>query len=238
MRMIVMMVCFFAAAVNAESFYLHEKGTGKAYGPFEFKNNGIVKIDDKNYTIISAPENKSPSPVSVKTKLKKIKIPKISLRKATIVDLANLIMAQSKEYDDEQDESRSGVQIIVKLDEEKQKKIFSLNLGPMTVGDILSLGCKMVKARYKIYGETVMIVEENDDSGSFLNRSYVLPAHVVTEIKKAGEQKYIEEMGIKFPEGASAKYDSSLSRLVVRNTPDNIRKLDKIIVQLGGYSSE
>ncbi len=45
-------------------------------------------------------------------------------------------------------------------------------------------------------------------------------------------QTFFTEHGIKFPEGASAVYDSKISRLIVRNTPAEISKISKILTEL------
>ena len=48
----------------------------------------------------------------------------------------------------------------------------------------------------------------------------------------ASVQSFFQRQGILFPEGAKAVYDSSISRLIVTNTPEQLRRIERIIDEL------
>jgi general secretion pathway protein D len=49
-------------------------------------------------------------------------------------------------------------------------------------------------------------------------------------------QEYLASLGVQFPEGASAQYIPSGSKLVVRNTQDNIDFIDQVVDSLAGQA--
>lgn len=53
-----------------------------------------------------------------------------------------------------------------------------------------------------------------------------------TTVSSSTLQKYFTERGIDFKDGSSILYDHSRSRLTVRNTIDNLRKMEELILQL------
>jgi len=49
--------------------------------------------------------------------------------------------------------------------------------------------------------------------------------HITTEAMKA----YFEERGVPFPEGSTIAYDKRAGKMIVRNTPENLRRLDTLL---------
>lgn len=59
----------------------------------------------------------------------------------------------------------------------------------------------------------------------------------VAPVSSASLQNYFSARGIEFKEGSSILYDHGRSRLTVRNTIDNLRKMEKLILQLDGIKT-
>ncbi|MBS1368593.1 MAG: hypothetical protein HPZ91_01440 [Lentisphaeria bacterium] len=70
-------------------------------------------------------------------------------------------------------------------------------------------------------------------SKTFLDRSAVRKPSVTA----MALMRYFEERGVPFGEGSSISYDKRASKLIVRNTIENLRRLDELIRQLDGIQT-
>ena len=75
---------------------------------------------------------------------------------------------------------------------------------------------------------------EGADTKEFFNN---VTRTKVNPVSSSTLETYFTQRGIEFKEGSSILYDHSRSRLTVRNTIDNLRKMEKLILQLDAIES-
>lgn len=59
-----------------------------------------------------------------------------------------------------------------------------------------------------------------------------------TTFEKGDIRKFFEDAGVPFPAGTSIAYNSSISKLIVANTPDNLEKLEQILSEINAQPSQ
>ena len=124
--------------------------------------------------------------------------------------------------------------------EEKAVMVGVRNTGDMEIGffDVR----KSLIQRIAIEAEGVDSTEKNDskdslkDAERFSDKSLLESKN--SETKKAPEvtpemlKEYFTQMGIVFNEGSTISYDERSGRLVVKNTPENLRKMDMVLKEI------
>ena len=70
--------------------------------------------------------------------------------------------------------------------------------------------------------------------GVLETRTYAIPQTSMNDARSVGVRRYLEDLGVPFPEGASAHYEFGNGKLLVRNTASSLDKLDRIVRALGG----
>lgn len=73
-----------------------------------------------------------------------------------------------------------------------------------------------------------------DAAKAFLDRA---PAARKPSVTAIALMRYFEERGVPFAEGSSISYDKRASKLIVRNTIENLRRLDELLRQLDGIQT-
>lgn len=205
-------------------------------------------------------------------KLNSINIPKIDLTDTPISEAVEYLKQKSME----QDPSKKGVNIFLKLSDQnpaasasnsiagvstnpaapaalntEPKITLALSHVPLYVAlDYLS---KMANLKLKIDPYAVSIVPLTEPTDILVTREYQVPPDFIPAkpldsgagLPQAGApastanqprlapqknaQDYFTSLGIDFPTGASANYLSQGSKLIVRNTRDNIDQIDALV---------
>ncbi|MEI3001185.1 MAG: hypothetical protein V8T86_09855 [Victivallis sp.] len=75
--------------------------------------------------------------------------------------------------------------------------------------------------------------EGGEASKTFLDRSSTRK----TSVTAMALMRYFEDRGVPFGEGSSISYDKRASKLIVRNTIENLRRLDELLRQLDGIQT-
>lgn len=174
--------------------------------------------------------------VSLQTKLKSIVIPEVDFKDARVEDVFEFIIDASREYDTLSSKDRKGVNIILNVTQADRDKTVTFKGKKFSVMQLVETLCTIGRLDYTIRGNFMMVASRGAkaEGGTRVVRTYAMPLTLVSEIKKEGAKKYFESMGVRFPEGASARYVAATGRLIVVNTPKNTQMLDKIVRGLGG----
>ncbi|MCH2205118.1 MAG: hypothetical protein MK132_04505 [Lentisphaerales bacterium] len=129
------------------------------------------------------------------------------------------------------------------------KKI-NLDADDIPVGEVIKYICEQVGLKYKVE-EFAVIIGDNASFQTLETKFYSISAGLLDIVSNkeaadivdglgggeggGGDQfkDYFTSLGISFPPGAKMKFVQQAMRLVVTNTPDNHRKLEEVLRQIG-----
>ena len=174
---------------------------------------------------------------SLEERLNEIIIPHISFDSVPAEDALLFLKEESKRLDP----SEKGINLILKLGENPDQYTVSLTANNMPLKEVIKevcddAGLNLLVKRHAVLissGEpsaseliTKVFASEREDFGSLLIDAVVTPSTAVDM------KEYFVTRDVNFPEGASAVYDLRISRLIVRNTPEELLKIKKILEKL------
>ncbi len=141
-------------------------------------------------------------------------------------------------------------------------RIRELSLRNVPLAEALRYICDATKLRYKVDDYAVTLVPATETDEDLFTRSFQVPPDFLSLLGGGGseggdaggddpfapdagggaaalaprksETELLVANGVKFPEGASAKFFSGSSTLLVRNTPTNLDLIEQIVEQIGG----
>lgn len=159
------------------------------------------------------------TPAEVKLHLEQTIIPEVDFRQASIKDVARFLS------------DRSNVNIVLRPEARKTRSTVSFKTRDMSAGQALRAVMKVTGLSYVIRGNVVIIGKR---FGVLETRTYAIPQTSMNDARSVGVRRYLEDLGVPFPEGASAHYEFGNGKLLVRNTASSLDKLDRIVRALGG----
>lgn len=207
----------------------------------------FFKIDDSAVSIVSKDAAGEPRPSMeagsgteyLVKKLKTIIIPSINLEDTSLEETIDFLRIRSVELDTtETNQSRRGVNFLIKLPapaagskpDPDAYRIKELRLRNVPLDQALKYICQATKLRYKVDEHAVTLISPENSPADFFNRTFTLPSGFATPGVPIQDQ--LKASGVGFPQGASATMDASGS-LVVRNTPPELDKIEKLIQSAG-----
>jgi len=143
-------------------------------------------------------------------------------------------------------------------------RIKELRLRNVPLAEALKYICEQTKLRYKVDDFAVTLVPATETDEDLFNRTFRVPPDFLAKLggggaadgggdaaedpfaaggagsaprglgKRADEKTLLEGNGVKFPEGASAKFFAGNSTLLVRNTPTNLDQIESIVENMIG----
>lgn len=191
------------------------------------------------------------SPIEVKgasaigRKLKEIRIPQLTISDETIREAIDKIQKKSRSLDtSEPDPSRKGVNIVLKTDSESDAKI-NLSLNDLPLGEALKYVASAANLKVKLEPYAVAIVPLSEQTEALITKEYNVPPGFITSSSssassstpgglpqtagKSGAKEFLESQGVTFPQGSSATYLASSSKLLVKNTQSNLDLIDSLV---------
>ena len=217
-------------------------------------------------------------------KMRKIIVPEINFKNASISDVIQFFVEASREFDDPQiPPEQRGVNLILKIAQSapaeeaiEEENIFAApttsndsGVPPITFSarfmslwDGLQYACELSRLKFRLRGNTVIIMPLNEADREMVSRTYtVLPSieerassmssalssrstdsegrSIFEQSDDAGAsaggvdwKQLFEEMGVKWPNGSSVKYLPSINKMRVVNTPENLLEFEKALQDL------
>lgn len=118
--------------------------------------------------------------------------------------------------------------------EDKKFSVVNLILTkPTSLGEAIRFLCQAAKLKSRV--EKYAVVIASDDVALDDLETKIFPVEQGSLAAVGGGEdpetlkKHFQERGIKFPDGAKIVYDARISRLIVTNTVENIRKVELVI---------
>lgn len=195
----------------------------------------------------------------VRQKLTQIKIPRFDVEDATLEAALNRFKQLCKKYDLEVDPNKKGVNVILNLGGQFNtagqaiaKKKFTLGVKNIPADKLLDLICKSTNTEWSSDEFSVTVLPAGQNVDQFFTRRFsVPPGFILGDFKSEGvdsdiwtelgesevgrvsltAKEYLEKLGVKFPEGASAFYVKNANTLTVTNNPENMRVIAAIVAE-------
>ncbi len=209
-------------------------------------------------TIIEQPQIDTRGTSLINRKLDEIVIPRIDFRDATIREALDFIKQRAVALDTtEQDPSRKGINIVLKAaaDSPEANSRITLSLNDIPLRAAIDYVAKAANLKLKIEPYAVAVVPQSEPTDILITKEYKVPPGFITSLpasgqpanapgpggqnlapgsqsavqSRSGAREFLEAQGVTFPQGASANFIASSSKLIVKNTQTNLDLIDTLV---------
>lgn len=183
---------------------------------------------------------------SITRKLDDIIIPRINFTDATIREAIEYLRQRSTALDTDAPQSERGVNIVLKLDEAAAAQTITIDLANIPLKEALDYITRLANLKTKVEPYAVLIVPLSEPTDTLLTKEYRVPPGFITSMPSgaggteggggatSAAKDFLESQGVQFPAGASANFLPSSSRLIVRNTQENLDLVDALVESATG----
>jgi general secretion pathway protein D len=207
-------------------------------------------------TIIEQPQIDTRGTSLINRKLDEIIIPRIDFRDATIREALDFIKQRAVTLDtSEPDPSRRGINIVLKVlaDSPEANSRITLSLNDIPLRAAVDYVAKAANLKLKIEPYAVAVVPQSEPTDILITKEYKVPPGFITSLPaqdqagqgpgaqgiapgsqpaiqaRSGAREFLEAQGVTFPQGASANFIASTSKLIVKNTQANLDLIDTLV---------
>jgi general secretion pathway protein D len=205
-------------------------------------------------TIIEQPQIDTRGTSLINRKLDEITIPRIDFRDATIREALDFIKQRAVTLDTgEEDPSRRGINIVLKVpaDSPEANSRITLSLNDIPLRAAIDYVAKAANLKLKIEPYAVAVVPQSEPTDILITKEYKVPPGFITSLPaqptgplpeqgiapgsqpaiqaRSGAREFLEAQGVTFPQGASANFIASTSKLIVKNTQANLDLIDTLV---------
>lgn len=218
----------------------------------------VRKFDVGVSTIIEQPQIDTRGTAAINRKLDEITIPKIDFRDATVREALDFIRQRAAALDSlESDPTRKGVNVVLKLapDSPDASARITLSLTDVPLRAAIDYVARAANLKLKVEPFAVVVVPQSEPTDVLITKEYKVPPSLITSLPasnatatpvagvgnnvapgsqpsvaaRSSAREFLENSGVTFPEGASANYIPSTSRLIVKNTQSNLDLVDTLV---------
>ena len=183
---------------------------------------------------------------SINRKLDEIIIPRINFTDAKISEAVDYLRQRSAALDtDPDDAGERGVNIVLKLDAGAASQTVTIDLANLPLREALTYITNLANLKFKVEPYAVLIVPLSEATDTLITKEYRVPPGFITSTPTGaggGEaggpdggaaqstaKTFLTSQGVQFATGASANFLASSSRLIVRNTQENLDLVDALV---------
>jgi general secretion pathway protein D len=213
----------------------------------------VRRFDTGLATIIEQPEIDLAGTAAVNRKLDNIIIPSLEFSDATVREAVDFIKRRAFELDtSEPDPSRRGVNIVLVLDREAEAagivpRISFPEITQVSLRFALEQVVGPASLKLKVEPYAVAIVPLTAATEVMLTKEYPVQPSFIQQVPSGGDgfgggfgsaadtagrsgaKQFLEAQGVSFPDGATAYFVASSSKLIVRNTQSNLDLVDALV---------
>ena len=215
----------------------------------------VKKFDTGQTTIIEQPQIKIAGTSSINRKLDEIIVSKIDFNEASVREALDFLKARAATLDvGEPDPARKGINIVLRLPPEAAEAAqkVTLTLNDIPLRQAIGYVAGVANLKFKVEPHAVVVVPQSVSIDVLITKEYKVPPGLFTSAAagtgaaapvpnvaqgsqpaiagRAGAKEFLETKGgVTFPPGASATYNKSTSRLIVKNTQGNLDLVDILI---------
>ncbi len=209
----------------------------------------VRRVDLGPAAIFDQPVLSSRGTDSVARKLDDIIIPRINFTDATVREAIEYLRNRSAELDTNAvDAGDRGVNIVLKLDAAAASQTITIDLSNIPLREALDYITRLANLKIKVEPYAVAIVPINEETDVLLTKEYRVPPGFITNQPSGGDaggggdgsaarstaKDFLESQGVQFGPGASANFLASSSKLIVRNTQENLDLVDALVESTQG----
>ncbi len=205
----------------------------------------VRRVDLGPAAVIEQPVLVARGTQSINRKLDEIVIPRINFTDAKISEAIDYLRQRSEALDAGADEGgERGVNIVLKLDQAAKDQTVTIDLANLPLREALNYITNLANLKFKVEPYAVLIVPLNEPTDTLITKEYRVPPGFISgtpsgasagaEVAVGGAGRstakdFLESQGVQFPPGASANFLASSSRLIVRNTQENLDLVDALV---------
>lgn len=216
----------------------------------------VRKFDVGASTIIDQPQIDTRGTAAIIRKLDEVIIPRIDFRDATVREALDFIRQRAAALDTlETDPTRKGINVVLKLppDSPEAATRITLSLTDVPLRAAIDYVARAANLKLKVEPFAVVVVPQSEPIDILVTKEYKVPPSFITALPastsgptagggsnvaagslpsiaaRSGAREFLENSGVTFPEGASANYIASTSRLIVKNTQANLDLVDTLV---------
>ena len=134
--------------------------------------------------------------------------------------------------------------IVLKLDAAAASQTITIDLANIPLREALDYITRLANLKIKVEPYAVLIVPISEPTDTLITKEYRVPPGFITSLPSGGgadagyggetvarsrAKDFLESQGVQFPPGASANFLASSSRLIVRNTQENLDLVDALV---------
>jgi len=218
----------------------------------------VRKFGGADSTIVEQPVIEARASASMERKLDDIRLPSLSFQETTVREAIDFLRQRSIALDNTGTEP-PGVNIVLKLDpasaaaDGSTRITLSLQDVPLRVA--LGYIADAASLKIKVDPHAVLIVPQNEPTDILVTKEYKVPPGLISSIpsdagaaqpaspfgapagaptaERSGAREFLEQYGVSFPQGASANFLPNTSKLIVRNTQQNLDLIDNLLSGTG-----
>ena len=195
--------------------------------------------------VIEQPVLVSRGTQSINRKLDEIIVPRINFTDATVREAIEYLRQRSDVLDTEAiNPADRGVNIVLKLDQAAASQTVTIDLSNLPLREALTYITNLANLKFKVEPFAVLIVPINEATDTLITKEYRVPPGFITATPTGGgdagtefastagqstAKNFLESQGVQFPPGASANFLASSSRLIVRNSQENLDLVDALV---------
>lgn len=189
---------------------------------------------------------------NIDKKLKTTILPQVSFDQASILDVIDFLNVRSRELDPE----KKGINFVSRLTPDSLGSDVTLNLQNVPIEDVIRYATRLANLKYQVDEFSVSILpltaptdqlltkeyrvkpdffsidsgQDQEGGGSRTRRSFSRSLMEKVQFQRETDiRKVLEAKGVSFPEGASASYSATSSKLTIRNSPANLELIDALV---------
>ncbi|HSI16099.1 MAG TPA: von Willebrand factor type A domain-containing protein [Chthoniobacter sp.] len=196
---------------------------------------------------------------TLRSKLDRIIIPKVEFHDATVREAIDFLKKKSVEFDDKSPAGERGTNIVLKLGDASGKDVpgipglqtppaaapdgtapteprITVSLKDIPLGEALKYVTGLANLKYKVEPYAISVVPQTENTDPMITKEWKVPADLIPNATDANgtvdrevAKNWLAAQGLSFNGAASAVYIPKSSRLVVRNTQDQLDRVDNIV---------
>jgi len=153
-------------------------------------------------------------------------LPAVKFKEARLPEILQFLQAQSIKLDPQ----HVGLSLVIAEPDYEKMSAITLDLHHVPMSEVLKYVAALSN-RVVRYDAAAIILSPPSAPGELLTRGYKLPAGASAKIGNIKD--WLVSQGVAFPVGASAIYVADHNQLVIRNTQQELQKVDAAVSTLG-----
>jgi len=211
----------------------------------------VTKFTEGPTSMIEQPAITARATEGIQEKLDRIIIPSIEFNDASLrVALDNLRRRAAELDTSEPDPAKRGINILIKKSPDEPDYPITFDATDLPLRAVLEYIASSAGMKIKVDPHAVVFVPMSENTDILLTKEYKVPpsfmqgaasnaasapslgaaaSQAAIEARSFNAKNFLESQGVTFPEGASANYLPSSSRLIVKNTLPNLESVDALV---------